>query len=486
MKDWRGQSIVVIGAARQGLALARYFISHGAHVILNDQRSWEALQEARSSLADLPASGDGLEWVCGGHPLSVLENADLVCISGGVPLTLPLILEAQARGIPLTNDSQVFLELAPCKVVGITGSAGKTTTTTLVGRMAQAAVQPSNAPGKASGDTPEKASGDAPGVYRKAWVGGNIGSPLIAHVDEMDAQDLAIMELSSFQLEIMTRSPQVAAVLNVTPNHLDRHVTMQAYLAAKSRILAFQGDHDIAVLGRDEANAWTLRSMLRGGLLSFGFQKLPAGESGVWLDEDQIMLRTSGGDDLPLMRVQNIELRGGHNVQNVMAACAIAAAAGLPASAMRAGVLGFGGVPHRLEYIRTWGGAKWYNDSIATAPERAMAAVRSFDEPLVLLAGGRDKKLPWHEFAELVHRRVRCLVVFGEASDIILQALDGATGKPEVVIHCSTLSEAVLAAAEHARPGEVVLLSPGGTSFDEFSDFEERGRCFAQWVKDLP
>ncbi len=233
MSDWSGKRVVIIGAARQGIALARYLAQHGARVILNDRRSETELQAARAALADLESQ---IRWVCGDHPLDLLESADLLCVSGGVPLTLPLVVEARQRGIPLSNDSQIFLEAAACRVIGITGSAGKTTTTTLVGRIAQAAL----AAGR---------------LFGKVWVGGNIGVPLIGVLGEMSAQDLAVMELSSFQLELMTRSLQVAAVLNITPNHLDRHGSMAAYTAAKARILAYQSSVDSAVLGRDDPGA---------------------------------------------------------------------------------------------------------------------------------------------------------------------------------------------------------------------------------------
>jgi UDP-N-acetylmuramoylalanine--D-glutamate ligase len=353
-------------------------------------------------------------------------------------------------------------------VIGITGSAGKTTTTILVGKMALAAVS----------DTENRS------IYRKAWVGGNIGSPLIADVDQMVSTDLAVMELSSFQLEIMRSSPHIAAILNVTPNHLDRHGTMQAYLDAKSQILANQTSSDLAVLGRDDPGAWGLREQAKGKVLSFGLSSLPAGEPGAFLQDGCIHVRNEGVQvSLP---VKHIQLRGEHNLLNVMAACTLAVAAGLGEKAIQDGVSGFSGAPHRLEFVRYWGGADWYNDSIATAPERSMAAIRSFEEPIVLLAGGRDKDLPWQLFAELVSQRVRCLILFGEAAPIIQKALDDFPGSSLDVIHCAGLKDAVAAAAKEARSGDVVLLSPGGTSFDEFIDFEERGRCFVQWVKDLP
>jgi UDP-N-acetylmuramoylalanine--D-glutamate ligase len=231
--------------------------------------------------------------------------------------------------------------------------------------------------------------------------------------------------------------------------------------------------------------------MARGELTSFGFSELAPDQSGVFLYGEAVYLRRKPDEDAKLVvSSREVALRGAHNLLNVMAACAIAAAADLPVEAMRAGVVGFTGVPHRLEFVRSWGGADWYNDSIATAPERAMAAIRSFEEPLILLAGGRDKNLPWQEFAALVRRRVDHLIVFGEASEIILQAMqqtpEGAGQTLQSITRCQGLRDAVQAAAQLVQPGDVVLLSPGGTSFDEFKDFEERGECFVQWVKNLP
>ena len=478
---YRGRRVVIVGAGRQGVALARYLAEHGAQVVLNDRRPLHALEAARAQLADLP-----VQWETGGHPLSLLENADLVCPSGGVPLQLPLIQEAVRRGIPLSNEAQIFMEAAPCPVVGITGSAGKTTTTTLVGRMAASAA------GEVSGVSySQRDEGESPGAkalprrWRKVWVGGNIGNPLIADVDAMQPDDLAVVELSSFQLDLMTTSPHVAAVLNITPNHLDRHGTMEAYTAAKARILAFQQPTDAAVLGWEDAGAWGLRPQARGRVLAFGITPPPAGVDGAFLQGETLVLR-EGGAAKPLFERQVVRLRGEHNLRNVLAAAAVAAALGLEADHMRAGVEGFQGVPHRLELVRVLDGVAWYNDSIATAPERAMAAMRSFDEPLVLLAGGRDKNLPWDAWAALVRRRVRALVVFGEAADKILAALSQAEGPlPETVLRCRSLEEAVRAAYHASQPGDVVLLSPGGTSFDEFVDFAERGERFREWVNAL-
>ena len=455
MAAWDGKRVVVVGLARQGKALARYLGERGAEVIVSDLKSAEELQPLREELADLP-----LRYALGGHPPEILEGADLLCLSGGVPADLPLAQQARLRGVALSNDSQLFLEACPAPVVGITGSAGKTTTTELVGRMARAV------------------------GGRPVWVGGNIGQPLLEWVDQIRPEDIVVLELSSFQLELMTRSPQVAALLNLTPNHLDRHRSMQAYTAAKRRILDFQSESDVAVLGRDDPGAWALRKRVRGRLLTFGAD--PDESDGTSIEDGRVRLRWNG-EVRDLFPVEAIQLRGAHNRQNVLAACAIAAALELPAEAMLAGVQGFAGVEHRLEFVRRVGGADWYNDSIATAPERTLAALHSFEQPVVLLLGGRDKGLPWEPlFAEL-RRRVDHVVFFGELGPVMAGKLGTPRPgqRPETIDLAPGLAGAVQAAALRAAEGDVVLLAPGGTSFDEFPDFAARGERFRELVGSL-
>ncbi len=473
MNEWKDKRVIVIGAARQGIALGRFLASRGAHVVMNDQKPAEQLEDARDALTDQAGQ---IDWFLGSHPLSLLDGTDTVCVSGGVPLELPLVREAQQRGIPLSNDSQVFLEECPCRMIGITGSAGKTTTTSLVGRIAETYIN---------------SKGGEP-IYRKVWVGGNIGAPLLAVVNEMQPYDLAVMELSSFQLELMTKSVNIACVLNITPNHLDRHATMEAYIAAKRRILEYQGGQDIAVLGRDDPGAWGLLKSVKGTLYSFGKDQPPDGMPGAFIQDEWVRL-WDGRSITRVLKVVDISLRGWHNVENVLAACAISQAAGLPAKTMREAILSFSGVPHRLEWVLTWKGADWYNDSIATAPERVMAAINSFSSPsdihrpIVLLAGGRDKKLPWNELADLIHARVDHLILFGEAAGKISAAIseDQPHSRPYSIDTCASLGQAVQAAGRVVKPGDIVLLSPGGTSFDEFRDFEERGEAFKRWVHNL-
>ncbi len=460
MKDWRKENVLIIGAARQGLALSQYFCSQGCPVTLNDSRTPEQLTKAVDALSGLPVN-----LIFGNHPMDALEGKTLVCISGGVSPELPIVKEARNRNIPISNDAQIFMEAVPCKTIGITGSAGKTTTTTLVGRICQA--------GAVSG--------------QKIWVGGNIGTPLISYVGEIKPTDLVVLELSSFQLELMTASPNFGAILNITPNPLDRHGTMEAYREAKRHILDFQKPEDTAILCRDDAGSFDLVPFVKSHLYTFGWNQPMDRHPGTYIKEDNLVL-FDGKEDHILLNREDISLRGDHNVLNVLAACAITAAAGFSAEAMEAGIKGFTGVDHRLEYVATVNGAAWYNDSIATAPERTMAAIRSFSEPLVLMIGGRDKKLPWEDLAELIKTRVDHVVVFGEAAPKILDALAKVQTDPAsfTVDHAAGLNEAVRMAYERSEPDDVVLLSPGGTSYDEFEDFEERGECFRTLVKNLP
>jgi len=458
--NWSGKHVLILGAARQGQALARYLAGQNAHVILSDRNSSAQMMELAAEFEHR-----GIECIFGSHPLELLDRVELVCLSGGIPLTLPIVQTAVERGIPLTNDSQIFMESVKARVIGITGSAGKTTTTTLVGRMAKAAIKAPN----------------------QAWVGGNIGLPLIEYLDQILPDDLVILELSSFQLEQMTISPSVAAVLNITPNHLDRHGSMQAYAAAKAHIIDFQKPEDVAILNREDMGSWKLEDEIHGNLVTFGMKRPKAYSVGTFFDGKDIKLQTADGVSTIMAR-EDILLRGEHFLMNVLAACAIAYAAGLPLSAMRAGVVGFKGVEHRLELVRTWQGTEWYNSSIATAPERTLADLKAFSEPIILLLGGRDKDLPWDDLARLIHDKVDHVIVFGEAAFKILAAIGLlCPGEKLTSIACAAdFENALYQAAQISEPGDVILLSPGCTAYDSFKDFEERGNFFKKWVNNLP
>ncbi len=460
MRNFCGKHVLILGAARQGVALACFLAKRQAIVTLNDRRPAQDFQEMTEELAKL-----GIQTFFGSHPLDLLEGCDLLCISGGVPLDLPIVQEAQKRAIPLSNDSQLFFEESRAKSIGITGSAGKTTTTTMVGEIAKKAIQKD----------------------QKVWIGGNIGVPLIQYLDEIKEKDIVVVELSSFQLELMRISPTIATITNITPNHLDRHTSMQAYIAAKERILDFQNPSDRAILNRENKEAWKLREKVRGKLLTFGMQETQDDLPGTFIKDEQLWIK-DGNIQQAICPVQSVYLRGEHNLMNALAACATAYAAGFSCAAMQNGIEEIHGINHRLEFVRHWHGADWYNDSIATTPERTIAAIRSFHEPLVLLLGGRDKQLPWAELAAEVHKRAKHIILFGEAADRIYAALDSYERHqfPYTLDKVTTLAEAVEIAMRIVQPGEVVLLSPGGTSYDAFKDFEERGEYFKKLVEELP
>lgn len=456
MKNWAGINVIVIGAARQGLAASRYLASQGAHVLLTDSRPHNDFLEIEEGLKQA-----GIRTYFGSHPLHLLENQQLVCVSGGVPLDLPIIQAACQAGIELSNDSQIFMQAVKASVIGVTGSAGKTTTTTLLGEMARFAV--------------EKPT--------RAWVGGNIGFPLIENLNEIQAQDWVILELSSFQLELMSVSPHIALLLNITPNHLDRHKTIAAYTAAKVNILRYQQQNDIAILNRDDNGSIDQVIQVCGKLLTFGFTALPEEQNGCFINNGHIMVRDDGRE-YDLAPVTALRLPGRHNLANAMAACLAAWAAGFTSQAIQSGLKTVQGVPHRLELVREDGGVRWYNDSIATAPERVMAALNAIQAPLVLLLGGRDKNLPWHDLSEQLKTRQVKVILFGEAADLIHSALSAS--RPDYpIIQVNSLEEAVQQARNMAVTGESVMLSPGGTSYDAYRDFEERGNDFRRLVEEL-
>ncbi|WP_420641863.1 UDP-N-acetylmuramoyl-L-alanine--D-glutamate ligase [Candidatus Leptofilum sp.] len=449
MDELAGRRLLILGLARQGKALARFATEAGAAVTVTDLRSPEKLRDILDELQDL-----NIRYVLGEHPMELVDEADILAVSGGVPLEAPLVQAAQAKGIPITNDSLEFSKRAPTAVIGITGSAGKTTTTALTGVMSQVA-------------------------GRHTWVGGNIGQPLIADLHKMEPEDVVVQELSSFQLEIWDRSPHIATVLNITPNHLDRHKTMKAYTNAKANILRHQTADDIAVLCADNPGSLALSAIVQGQLRLFSLKNEVT--EGAFVKDGRIVIRN--GAEKAVCRVDEVQLRGRHNLLNVLAATTLADSAGIPAEAIAQAIRTFTGVEHRLELVRTRRGVQWINDSIATAPERAMAAVNAFSEPLILLAGGKDKAMEWEVWAEEVTQRVKTVILFGDLADMLAEKL--AEQGHSDVHQVRTVAEAVELAAGTAVSGDIVLLSPGGTSFDAFDNFAERGELFRQLVNAL-
>jgi len=439
-----------VGLAREGMSLVRFLVEAGATVTANDRATADRLAGTLAAMEDLP-----VRWELGGHPREVFVEADVIFVSPGVPLQLPPLVDARQRGVAISSETQLFFELCPGQIVGITGSAGKTTTTALTGAILREAGLP-------------------------VYVGGNIGVPLLDRLADIGPGDRVVLEMSSFQLEALPYSPPIAAILNLTPNHLDRHGDMDSYVAAKINIVRYQRPGDWAILNADDPITSTIEP--RGDSLWFSLQRPVEGS---YLEDDRVLL-CRGGSVEKVCGVADVLLRGRHNLANVVAAVALASAAGAPTDAMRAAIRGFHGVPHRLEIVDEVDGVVYCNDSIATAPERAIASMQSFHEPIVLIAGGRNKKLPMDAWAEVIRRRARALVLMGESTQEIEQAVLAAGG-PDLprIVRVSSMEEAVEVARTVAVPGDVVLLAPGCTSFDMFRDFEERGERFRQCVRQL-
>lgn len=441
-----GQRAMIVGLAREGLDLARFLTAHGASVLVTDRKPEQELAEAIAQLDGRPVS-----YRLGGHSTDDLDRVDVVYASPGVPPEHELLQAARERGLRLSSLVELFFSLCPAPILGVTGSAGKSTTTSLIGEIFLAA-------------------------GRSVHVGGNIGRPLLGELEHMTPASWVVLELSSFQLEPLRVSPHIGLVTNLSPNHLDRHPSMEAYATAKAQILDHQTDSDWAVLNADDA--WTPRFQPRGRVVHFS---LEGSVEGAYLAGEHLMLLGE-----PVLDVAEVRLRGRHNLANVLAACAAAHAAGIDREAMRSAIRAFRGVPHRLQTVAERGGVLFVDDSIATAPERSIAALQAYDEPLVLVAGGRDKHLPMDDWAALIARKVRHVVLLGEMSHLVAEAIATADPSYSAISYTASMDEAVAEAARAARVGDVVLLSPGGTSFDLYKDFEERGRDFARAASELP
>lgn len=453
-RNLKGKKATLIGlGTRTNVSLARFLVGRGATVTISDRKPAEQLQQEIALLGDLPVT-----LSLGGNRVEDTLGADIVFVTPGAPRDIPAVVAAVEKGIPVSSEIELLFELCPAPIVGITGSSGKSTTTTLVGEILKEA-------------------------GRRVYVGGNLGTPLIEKVDEMTAEDWVVLELSSFQLEFMRRSPHVAAILNITPNHLDRHPSMEHYAEAKRNLIRYQTASDWTVLGFANELTRAYGRECAGRRLYFGVDEVEG--DGAFFAEDTLLLRLDGRTK-PVIDRAEIQLRGRHNLENVAAAAAITAATGVAPAAMRPAIARFRGIEHRLEPVREIEGVQFVNDSIATAPERTLAALRSFDEPLVVLAGGRDKHLPLGKLAEMLKVKAHTVVLFGEAADLLHRALNEAGAPPPQVLRCANLEEAVPLAAAAARPGDVVILSPACTSYDQFRDFEERGREFKRLVHELP
>jgi UDP-N-acetylmuramoylalanine--D-glutamate ligase len=443
--ELRDKKVLVVGLARTGSECARFLVKQGAQVWISDLRMETDLKAEMDALRGLPVG-----YFLGGAERGWLDGMDLVVPSPGVPTENSLLKEASDRDIKILSEIDLAYRFLDAPLIAITGTNGKSTTTTLIGEML-------------------KAQGT------KVFIGGNIGAPLIGFAG--GNWQWGVVEISSFQLEwIEEFRPRVAVLLNLSEDHLDRYPDFAAYCAAKARIFENQTSQDIAVLNRDDPLVWALRQECRAKIISFGFAEV---DQGVFAGPEEIVWRDGSSEErFPLPRVK---IQGVHNVENIMAAIGVAKAIGVAAPTVQRTVEVFPGLEHRLEFVREKNGVRYYNDSKGTNVGAVVKSLASFAVPVILLAGGVDKGGDYGVLREGIEKRVKRLVLFGAAKQTIAKTLGALT---ETVI-VESLEAAVRDAHEHARPGDVVLLSPACSSFDMFRNYAERGRIFKSLVRAL-
>ena len=443
--ELKGKKVMVLGLARTGSAAARFLLRQGADVLVSDCRKESELQRETAALAGLP-----VRYFLGGEGPAWLEGVDLVIPSPGVPQENPLLREASRRGIEIQSEIELAGRFIRAPLIAITGTNGKSTTTALAGEMLKA------------------------GGFN-TFVGGNIGAPLIGFAG--GDWDWGVVEVSSFQLEWVQKfRPRIAALLNLTEDHLDRYPDFQAYCAAKERIFGAQDEKDIAILNRDDPLVWKIRERIRSRVVSFGWTPV---DDGVYATREEIVWRSAGKEER--FSLAGAKIQGVHNVENLMAAIAAAKAAGVTAAAIQKVIDGFAGLEHRLEFVREKNGVRYFNDSKGTNVGAVVKSLAGFSAPVLLLAGGVDKGGDYAPLENEIRRTVKKLILFGAAKEKIRAALGHLT---ETVV-VENFETAVRDAYKSSRPGDVVLLSPACSSFDMFRDYMERGRRFKALVQEL-
>jgi UDP-N-acetylmuramoylalanine--D-glutamate ligase len=446
--ELKGKKVLVVGLGKSGLAAALFLRRQGAQVTVSDVRSAEALAR------DIPALIDeGIAVEAGGHGLLTFRRQDLIVVSPGVPMDTPELVQVQKFGLPIIGELELATHFLRGNVLAITGSNGKTTTTTLCGEILKAGKLPTQ-------------------------VGGNIGVPVIALVEESRDGGWSVLEVSSFQLETTYEfHPQVAVILNITPDHLDRHGSFENYVAAKERIFARQTAEDALVLNADDDTA--KGAAARAPSRIFWFSRTKVVRQGAFVQDGVILFRaTEQGGAEPVLKVSEIPLKGTHNVENVLAAVCSARLAGVSAETIRDAVMSFQAVEHRLEYVATLNGVDYYNDSKATNVDASMKAIAAFSGGIHLILGGKDKNSDYRQMRGLLQERVKAVYTIGAAAEKIHTHIEGAVP----VVSAGTLEEAIGRAAAAAQPGEIVLLAPACSSFDQFENYEHRGRVFKEAV----
>jgi UDP-N-acetylmuramoylalanine--D-glutamate ligase len=448
--ELKGKKVLVVGLARTGAAAAQFLLRRGAKVMVSDAKPAAELAEILASLQGLP-----LEWELGRHTGPFFADADLIVMSPGVPMDIPALKEARAKGIPVISEVELAFRFLRRPLIAITGTNGKTTTTTLIGEMLRAG-------------------------GKRVFVGGNIGNPLIGYIDGPQDDEWVVAEISSFQLEgVVELRPKISLLLNVTEDHLDRYDSFDAYIAAKARIFANQKREDYALLNADDSICLRLARELEPQVILFS--ALHPVSFGSFLTPEEICFQERDGRR-DRYELNHLKIKGAHNLENLMAAIAVGRMCGCPREILQGVMNEFQGIEHRLEWVRRLEGVDYFNDSKGTNVGSVVKSLQSFEDPVILIAGGKDKGGDYGPLHEWVRRRVKGMALIGEAKDRIFSALGGLTETAKL----GTLEEAVSWAKSRARPGDVVLLSPACSSYDMFHNYQERGRRFKEIVRQLP
>ena len=448
--ELKNKRVLVVGLGRSGVASALFLQSHGAKVTVSDSKPEDQLRQEIPVLLD-----HGIAVETGRHGERTFQNQELIVVSPGVPFDAQPLVQARALGEQVIGEIELAAEFLSGPIVAITGSNGKTTTTTLVGEIFTKS-----------------------GL--KTLVGGNIGMPAISLVEQATTETVTVLEVSSFQLETIRKfRPKIAVVLNVTPDHLDRHRTFEAYAAAKARVFENQQEHDFAVLNGDDPTCVAMAGKSRAQV--FWFNRKGEADQGSFIRQGIVHLRRDSRQH-EIMPIAEIPLKGAHNVENVLAAICTAELMGCPTDSIRSAVRDFKAVEHRLQYVATVRGVEYYNDSKATNVDATIKALESFPGNIHLVLGGKDKGSDYTVLNGLLRDRVKCVYTIGAAAEKIHKHITGATK----IIPSGTMDNAVAQASGNARPGDIVLLAPACASFDQFQNYEHRGRVFKELVLALP
>ncbi len=455
-KSLNGKKVAFIGAGVTNKTCIELFAKHGAIITLCDQKSSvEDFKEYAKTLKQL-----NVKLSLGESYLDGLLNQDIIMRTPGFEYYTKQLQDAKANGTVISSEMELFFELCPCKIIAVTGSDGKTTTTTLIAKMLEAA-------------------------GKRVHLGGNLGRALLPVAENINEGDIAVVELSSFQLISMRQSPHIAVVTNVTPNHLDHHKDMKEYIDAKRNILLYQTAGDKAVLGFENDVTREMKADVKGEVCYF--TRKSKVQNGAYLNDDGTLVFEKDGLITPLAHKNDIALRGEHNIENVL--CAAAAVFDLVDVEYIAQVAcGFAGVEHRIEPVRNINGVQWYNDSIATSPTRVIAGLKAFDKKMIIIAGGSNKHISFAPLVPYLLEHVKIIVLTGATAKLIEEAIKENAGfeKSELkIIHANSMEEAVKIAHENSQAGDIVSLSPACASFDSYTNFEERGNHFKQLVNEL-